>query len=244
MSKSLTTEEFISRAKKIHCDKYDYSKVKYVNMFNKVCIICPIHGEFLQLPSHHLRGVGCKKCFYEHKKKLVFNVGINDLGYSRSQTFYIKWRGMLERCYSKRSLIKNKSYSDCFVNKEWHLLSNFKKWFDKHYIEGWQIDKDILVKGNREYSPYKCCFVPQEINELFTKRENRGHPVGVCVRKGRYIAQLRDTHLGVFNSQEEAFFAYKEAKEKRIKEIADKWKEQLEPRVYEALYNYKVEITD
>lgn len=93
-------------------------------------------------------------------------------------------------------------------------------------------------------SPYKCCFVPQEINELFTKRENRGHPVGVCVRKGRYIAQLRDTHLGVFNSQEEAFFAYKEAKEKRIKEIADKWKEQLEPRVYEALYNYKVEITD
>lgn len=156
--RGLTTEEFISRAKKIHCDKYDYSKVKYVNMFNKVCIICPIHGEFLQLPSHHLRGVGCKKCFYEHKKKLVFNVGINDLGYSRSQTFYIKWRGMLERCYSKRSLIKNKSYSDCFVNKEWHLLSNFKKWFDKHYIEGWQIDKDILVKGNREYLTIQVLF--------------------------------------------------------------------------------------
>lgn len=243
-SEVLTNSQFISRANKVHDNFYDYKNTMYRNSSTKVIITCPIHGDFLQLPSHHLKGVGCKKCFYEHKKKLVFNIGVNDLGYSRNQTFYIKWRGMLERCYSKRSLSKNTSYSDCFVNEEWHLLSNFKQWFDKHYIDGWQLDKDILVKGNREYSPYKCCFVPQEINELFTKRKNRGHPVGVCVRNGRYIAQLRDTHLGVFNSQEEAFFAYKEAKEKRIKEIADKWKDKIEPRVYEAMYNYKVEITD
>lgn len=64
MSKRLTTEEFIERAKEVHGDKYDYSKVNYVNSSTKVCIICPIHGEFWQIPSDHLSGKGCKKCSY------------------------------------------------------------------------------------------------------------------------------------------------------------------------------------
>lgn len=57
-----TNFEFIQKAKKIHCDKYDYSKVKYVNTKRKVCIICPKHGEFWQTPDGHLRGHGCNKC--------------------------------------------------------------------------------------------------------------------------------------------------------------------------------------
>lgn len=57
-----TTESFIDEAKKVHGDKYDYSKVEYVNSHTKVCIICPIHGEFWQLPTNHLRGRGCAKC--------------------------------------------------------------------------------------------------------------------------------------------------------------------------------------
>ena len=61
-NKKMTTEEFIGRAKKIHGDKYDYSKVNYVNAHTKVCIICPIHGEFLITPSNHLRERGCPKC--------------------------------------------------------------------------------------------------------------------------------------------------------------------------------------
>ena len=59
----MTTETFIKKAKKIHGNKYDYSKVKYVNSKTKVCIICPEHGEFWQTPSSHLNGHGCKKCF-------------------------------------------------------------------------------------------------------------------------------------------------------------------------------------
>ena len=59
---SLTTEEFIEKAKKIHKNKYDYSKTEYINSRTKVCIICPIHGEFWQIPNDHLRGRGCKKC--------------------------------------------------------------------------------------------------------------------------------------------------------------------------------------
>ena len=60
--KKLTTEEFIERAKKIHGNKYDYSKVEYVNNHTKVCIICPIHGEFWQQPNNHLQGKSCPKC--------------------------------------------------------------------------------------------------------------------------------------------------------------------------------------
>lgn len=62
MGKKLTTEEFIKRAREKHCDKYDYSKTEYVNSQTKVCIICPEHGEFWQIPSSHLKGIGCAKC--------------------------------------------------------------------------------------------------------------------------------------------------------------------------------------
>lgn len=62
MGKRLTKEVFIERARKIHGDKYDYSKVEYTDSTTKVCIICPEHGEFWQVPSSHLRGIGCSIC--------------------------------------------------------------------------------------------------------------------------------------------------------------------------------------
>ena len=60
--KKKTTEEFIKDSIKIHGDKYDYSKVEYINNDTKVCIVCPIHGEFWQTPNKHLNGRGCQKC--------------------------------------------------------------------------------------------------------------------------------------------------------------------------------------
>ena len=60
--KKLTTNEFIEKSRKVHGDKYDYSKVNYVNAKTKVCIICPIHGEFWQTPDLHLQGSGCSLC--------------------------------------------------------------------------------------------------------------------------------------------------------------------------------------
>ena len=62
MPKKFTTEEFIQRARKVHGDKYDYSKVEYVNNRTKVCIICPEHGEFWQTPDSHMLGNKCSKC--------------------------------------------------------------------------------------------------------------------------------------------------------------------------------------
>ena len=68
--KKLTTEEFIERARKVHGDKYNYSKVNYVKNDIEVCIICPIHGDFLQTPKQHLRGQGCRKCFNDRQRKI------------------------------------------------------------------------------------------------------------------------------------------------------------------------------
>ncbi len=67
MSKKITTEEFIERAKSVHGEKYDYSKTEYIDSKTKVCIICPIHGEFWQIPFGHLNGANCPIC--NSKKK-------------------------------------------------------------------------------------------------------------------------------------------------------------------------------
>jgi len=71
MSRRKTTEEFIQEARKVHGDKYDYSKVEYKDARTNVTIICPEHGEFPQLPTHHLKGCGCKKC-KEDRLSLIF----------------------------------------------------------------------------------------------------------------------------------------------------------------------------
>lgn len=254
MSKRKTTEEFIAEAIRVHGDKYDYSKVVYKGANSPVCIICARHGEFIQRPNDHIRGVGCRKCHFETQKKKIANVGINDIQYNIKENgvveeSYKKWASMIHRCYDK----KEKTYMDCSVCNDWLLYSNFKKWHDTHYVVNWELDKDILFKGNKIYSPQTCCFVPQEINKTFTKTNSkRGElPIGVTISTNKYKkyrSQItiddKRVNLGCFYDVNEAFYKYKEYKEKHIKNLADKWKDQLEPRVYEALYNYKVEITD
>lgn len=169
---------------------------------------------------------------------------------------YTCWRNMLKRCYDKDIQDKRPTYINCKVSQDWHCFIEFEKWFNENYIQDWCLDKDILIKGNREYSPKTCCFVPCEINSLLTKRQNhRGNtPIGVkyCKAKRRlkdyYKASFtkgnEKVYLGSFKTPEEAFQAYKVAKEEWIKEVANKYKEKLEPRVYDALMKYEVEITD
>ena len=168
---------------------------------------------------------------------------------------YYLWRSMLRRCYDEKYTNKNSTYKGCTVAEGWRYLSNFKEWCNNQIgfgNDGWQLDKDILVKGNKIYSEDTCCFVPREVNNLFIKRyTNRGaYPIGVSYHKSsRKFASAISTDglqrsLGLFNNQEEAFLVYKEAKELHIKKVADKWKDQIDPRVYEALMNYQVEITD
>lgn len=257
MSRRLTTEEFINRAKEIHGDKYDYSNVVYVDNKTKVEILCPIHGLWLQTPDVHMHGRGCPQCYYDKKRNLVRGIGINDYKGRISEhgtliPSYQCWVGMLTRCYDYKTHKKRSSYEDCYVCDEWKFFSNFKEWFDEHYVEGWHLDKDILVKGNKIYSPDKCCFVPCEINVLFVKSDKkRGkYPIGVsyCKERGNFYVAVSinrsRTFIGRYSTKQEAFEAYKKAKEENIKRIADKWKDKIDSRVYKAMYNYKVEVDD
>ena len=166
---------------------------------------------------------------------------------------YFAWRNMISRCYSEDIHSKRPTYKDCTVCEEWKCFATFKEWFDNQvYFNGWKLDKDILVKGNKVYGPDTCCFVPNEINVLFTKRQNcRGDlPIGVqyTESKLRYKANISrgndKVFLGCYSTPEEAFQAYKVAKEAWIKEVADKWKDKLDKKVYDALCQYEVEITD
>lgn len=261
--KKLTKDEFVLRAKEIHGDKYDYSLTNYVNSRTEVCIICPVHGEFWQRPDKHLfRHAGCKTCSRENRKTPICGVGINDYEDSiyidgqMIQSYHI-WQGIIYRCYSGSLHKRQPCYSDCSVCDEWLYFTNFKKWFDENYIEGWDIDKDLLIKGNKEYGPTTCCFVPPEINYMLTKSDKkRGeYPIGVTFHtpRNKFRAQMsiitqekekKKIHLGYFTSPEEAFQAYKKEKEAYFRRVANKWKDKIDKRAFEALYNYKIETTD
>lgn len=170
---------------------------------------------------------------------------------------YKRWTDMIERCYSERCKTKQPSYRDVTCCEEWIYYPNFKEWYENNYyeIEGQRmhLDKDILNKGNKIYSSDNCIIVPQCINNLFLRREKcRGKlPLGVHLSGNKYTANIsyndkkQQKSLGSFDTPEDAFYlGYKPAKEQYMKDMADLYKEQIPNKLYEALYNYKVEITD
>lgn len=200
-----------------------------------------------------------------HFTPTVFGVGITGLEPTVDENgkmidSYNCWCGMLKRCYSAKYQDKYPTYKGCSVCNDWLYYSNFKNWYDENYYEidnqTSQLDKDILVKDNKVYSPNTCMFVPQFINKLFTKRQKtRGElPIGVCYHKAikKYQAQLRIykngkstlKHLGCYNTPNEAFEVYKQAKEDYIKEVADEYKDIIPVKLYEAMYEYEVNIND
>ena len=184
----------------------------------------------------------------------IYGKGILGEGFkqsdSQSYSFQL-WKNMLKRCYSEASFKKSPSYEQCLTSETFNHYQQFKTWCNQQLgfgNTGWELDKDILVKGNKVYSEDTCCFVPKEINLLLVKHDKgRGnYSLGVDYHKSRkqFRARCSDKHLGWFNTEIEAFLAYKEAKEAYIKEVANKWKDQIDPRVYDALIKYKVEIID
>ena len=200
MCKKLTTTEFISKARLVHGDKYDYSQTEYVTARRKVEIICPIHGSFFQTPNSHLsQKHGCRKCYDAKKRIGIIGIGILDVPINKHDEDeyrkYVLWKNMIERVYSPHRQKSHPCYKDCLVCDEWKTFSIFKKWVENpenDYQKGYHLDKDIIVKGNKVYSPQTCCFVPRELNALFTKRQNlRGkYPIGVTFDGMGYISSL------------------------------------------------------
>lgn len=160
---------------------------------------------------------------------------------------YKTWHGMLRRCYCPKSLARYPTYIGCTVHPDWHNFQVFAEWFERQYwAECWHLDKDLISDGNKVYSEETCVFLPQQLNTLLTDSgASRGDlPQGVS-RHGRgYQAQLNVDgklhYLGTYQTPEEAFQAYKFAKESNVKRMAEQYRGLIDPRVYDSLMRYEV----
>ena len=167
----------------------------------------------------------------------------------KTERAYNVWIKMISRCYNVES-IQFKDYSDCSVSENFASFEYFSTWYlsqigsDKN---NWQLDKDLLIKGNRLYSEDTCCLVPPEINTLLTRHtKNSVTCKGVFYNKklGKFSAHLLGKYIGLFNTELEAFYVYKQAKEAYIKEVANKWKDQIDVRLYNSLINWEISFDD
>ena len=195
------------------------------------------------------------------ENKLVQGVGVNDLGYRvhvyeyvtenggkriRKHVFtckyYATWKHMLERCYSKKFLERKPSYIGTSVCSEWLYAATFKKWMEKQDWDGKCLDKDIIVPGNKLYSPETCAFVAGSTNLFVIACDaSRGdYPIGVHLHKhkGKYQAKCQNPftrkkeHLGYFSTPGEAHEAWRKRKHELAQLVAAT---ESDMRVVEAL---------
>ena len=167
---------------------------------------------------------------------------------------YDMWYRIIERCYSKKLHDRCPTYTDCCVSDDFKDYSKWRKWYDNYQYkhDGWQLDKDLLVKGNKIYSSETCVFLPHIINSVLTKsNKTRGnYLIGVYfdAHNNKFKSYLskrgKKMSLGYFENEMDAHLAYKTAKEEYLKELAEEYKGRLDPKAYNALKNYVVDIDD
>lgn len=168
------------------------------------------------------------------QRGLVCGIGINNADYKVSKKtriegglykyekcpHYDRWSSMISRCYSAERLKKSKAYRDCSVCDDWLYFMKFKAWMENQDFTGKHIDKDILIEGNRVYSPEACLFVDPSINLFMSKRVSlRGDcPLGVTYNqdRGKFCSKIRrgkkTINLGRYHNQMDAHRAWQRAK--------------------------------
>lgn len=176
------------------------------------------------------------------EKKLIFGVGFNDADYitrtsSWTCPFFRKWKDMLCRCYSEYEQKRSPTYLGCYVVTEWLYFSKFKLWMESQPWEGNVLDKDILVPGNKVYSPDTCVFVSTVTNGFIVEKSKSGLIVGVSKHKDKYQARCGDSqgeqkYLGVYETPELAHKAWLQYKLEQARILATK---QTDVRVAKAL---------
>ena len=244
--------------------------MKIVEYNNAIDIVVEFQDEYkikVHTTYNHFKNGGVKNPYCPS----VFGVGIVGIKYpvkinGKTTKEYMVWSGILDRCFIDHSGdVRTRTYQDAVCCDEWIYYENFYEWlhkqdnFDKWYNnEKWHIDKDILVKGNKIYSPETCCLVPDNVNTLLIKCDNsRGkYPLGVNynIAVKKYSARMSKhnektkyrEHIGYYDTPEQAFKAYKKRKESYIKQVAqDEYdKGNITKPCYEAMMKYEVEITD
>lgn len=196
---------------------------------------------------------------------MILGKGINDLDYKVTKRveklvkgevkvvnviiceYYYLWKCIFQRCYGKISERSQRNYQGVTICEDWLKCSNFKSWMEKQSWQGMQLDKDILVPGNKIYSPDTCCFVPSQVNSFLCMSNNsRGlYPIGVS--KGPISTSGTETYisrgakgfsyLGLFSSPNEAHKTWQINKLKVFDDIIDLCKsyKNIDPRLVPAI---------
>lgn len=228
----LTVTEYINSKKVLISfnDKYAHSVFTTSNTIRNGGIKNPYHPSVCGVGYF---GVGKFKATNNGKKTKI----------------YTSWHFMIQRCYTDKPRYSN--YKDCTVCDEWLNFQTYAIWAESNgLINGFEVDKDLLVKGNRVYSPSTCVVVPHEVNVVILGANgNRGDlPIGVDFNKNKYRVRLNKdgvlVEIGYFDDVDTAFMAYKHEKEIYIKEVADRWRSVISRRAYQALIDWRVGIDD
>lgn len=236
--------------------------VKYDNYNNIFVEFQDKHKAVVHTTYNNFKKGNVKNPYYPS----VYEVGIVGLKYKakinkKMTKEYMAWNNMLKRCYNKDFKNKCDTYENVTCCSEWLNFENFYEWlhsqtnFNNWYNgDKWAVDKDILFKGNKVYSPETCCLVPSNVNSLFLKCDKaRGDcPVGVNKKDNGFQARCQNPflnnyeYIGFYSTKSNAFYAYKHYKENLIKQIAEIEYNNgnITGQCYEAMMNYIVEITD
>lgn len=192
-------------------------------------------------------------------RKLVHGWGINDADYLTTVReelercdgkrvrkvlfdciFFRTWAEMVRRCHSVREKERYPTYAECIVDERWRKFSAFRGWMIEQDWEGKQLDKDLLIKGNKVYSPDTCLFVDKYVNTFLTEKKSKvsDYPTGASYHKRSKLFQSvisikgKTTTVGVYKTAEEAGKKYLQVKYQLALELAA---QQTDARVAQAL---------
>lgn len=163
--------------------------------------------------------------------KVICGIAVNDWeGDTADCSIYACWKNMIQRVFNPKVKAKNPSYDSCTVHPEWLSFSAFRAWAIEQNPQGKQLDKDLLVKGNKHYAPETCLFISHAVNSFLTERERgRGDwPLGVYWHKasGKFMARCgalgsnKRIYLGLFDEPDKAHQAWKREKYNQARALA------------------------
>lgn len=260
MSNSITDKH---RNERLFLEKYnkqgDLMKIVEYNTYNN--IIVEFQDEYkakVKTKYDHF----CNGTILNPYHPSLYNVGKMGVNFEKNHKLEYKiWSSMMCRCFNEKYYSICKTYKDVICCKDWEIFENFYRWINeqenfstlKESNIRFALDKDIIIKGNKVYSPDTCCLVPHYINNLFIKSEKtRGdYPIGINGTNSGYYATCSNGHgklvkLGKADNVYDAFKLYKDYKESLIKSIArENYKMgYINKKCYESMLNYKVEFED
>lgn len=179
-------------------------------------------------------------------------IGIGEYS-SKDVRAYCLWLSMLKRSYSEDFKTRFPSYKNVTVCEDWHNFQNFAKWCYSQPLlnakddkgHSYHLDKDILSKGNKIYSPETCCFVPREINNLYMEYTKNYGKVTTRVSvsnngdkfKARIMILGKNVNLGQYDTMEEAVNSYNTAKKEHMSDVIQKWSGKIDEKVTKELVN-------